>query len=340
MKLFEIRDRFGLDQLQAGERPQPEPAPGEALVRIRAASLNYRDLLVVEGKYNPRMKLPRVPASDGAGEIVAVGSGVSDWKAGDRVVLPFFPAWREGPLTRVKAASALGGEVDGVLREFVTIPADCLLPIPGHLDFIQAAALPCAAVTAWHGLFVAGALQPGQTVLLQGTGGVSIFGLQLAKVAGARVILISSSDAKLERARALGADETINYKTEPDWEKKVLALTGGEGVDLTLEVGGAGTLSRTLRATRYGGRISQIGVLSGIAGDVQIGPILHKTLQINGIYVGSHAMFADLNRVLAQHRIEPVIDRVFDFAETPSAFRYFQEGRHFGKVCVTLPQLP
>jgi NADPH:quinone reductase-like Zn-dependent oxidoreductase len=337
MKLFEIRDRFGLDQLMAGERPPPEPGPVEALVRIRAASLNYRDLLMVEGKYNPRMKLPRVPASDGAGEIVSVGSGVAGWKAGDRVVLPFFPAWREGPLTPAKTASALGGDVDGVLREFVTIPADCLLPIPEHLDFVHAASLPCAAVTAWHGLFVAGALQPGQTVLLQGTGGVSIFGLQLAKVAGARVILISSSDAKLERARGLDADETINYKTEPDWEKKVLALTGGEGVDLTLEVGGAGTLSRTLRATRCGGRISLIGVLSGIAGELQIGPILHKALHIDGIYVGSQAMFADLNRVLARHRIEPVIDRVFDFAETPAAFRYFQESRHFGKVCVTFP---
>jgi NADPH:quinone reductase-like Zn-dependent oxidoreductase len=337
MKLFEIRDRFGLDHLVAGERPQPEPGPGETLVRIRAASLNFRDLLVVEGKYNPKMKLPRVPASDGAGEIAAVGAGVSGWKPGDRVVLPFFPAWREGPLTRAKAASALGGDVDGVLREFVTISADCLLPIPEHLDFIQAAALPCAAVTAWHGLFVAGALQPGQTVLLQGTGGVSIFGLQLAQTAGVRVIILSSSDAKLERARAMGADETINYKTEPDWEKKVLALTGGEGVDLTLEVGGTGMLSRTLRATRYGSRVSLIGVLSGIAGDVQIGPILHKMLQINGIYVGSRAMFADLNRVLAQHQIEPVIDRIFDFAETPDAFRYFQEGRHFGKVCVTFP---
>jgi len=338
MKVFEIRDRFGLDQLLPGERPQPEPGPHEVLVRMRAASLNFRDSLVVEGKYNPRMKLPRVPASDGAGEIAAMGAGVSGWKIGDRVVLPFFPAWQEGPLTRAKAASALGGDVDGVLREFLTIPADCLLRIPAHLDFIQAATLPCAAVTAWHGLFVAGALQPGQTVLLQGTGGVSIFGLQLAKVSGARVILLSSSDEKLERGRTMGADETINYQTTPDWEKKVLELTGGEGVDLTLEVGGAGTLSRTLRATRYGGRVSLIGVLSGIAGDVQIGPILHKMIQVNGIYVGSHAMFADLNRVLEQHRIEPVIDRVFDFSETPAAFRYFQEGRHFGKVCVTFPQ--
>ena len=214
MKLFELRDGFGLEQLLPGERPDPEPGPREVLVRIRAVSLNYRDLLVVEGRYNPRMQLPRVPFSDGAGEIAAVGADVTGWKTGDRVVIPFFPAWREGALTRDKAASALGGDVDGVLREYVTVPADCLLPIPEHLDFMQAATLPCAAVTAWNGLFVAGALQPGQTVLLQGTGGVSLFGLQLARAAGARTILISSSDAKLERARALGADETINYQSD------------------------------------------------------------------------------------------------------------------------------
>ncbi len=336
MKLFEVRDRFGLDQLVAGERPDPSPGPREALVRIRAASLNYRDLLVVEGKYNPRLKLPRVPLSDGAGEIAAVGGEVAGWKTGDRVVLPFMPAWREGVLDQEKAKSALGGDVDGMLREFAVVPADCLLPVPAHLDFVQAAALPCAAVTAWNGLFVAGALQPGQTVLLQGTGGVSIFGLQLAKLAGARVIILSSSNAKLEGARAMGADETINYKTEPDWEKKVLALTGGEGVDLTLEVGGAGTLPRTLKATRHAGRVSLIGVLTGIAGDVPIGPILHKMLEVRGIYVGSRAMFADLNRVLEQHRIEPVIDRIFDFADSVAAFRYFQQGAHFGKVAINL----
>jgi NADPH:quinone reductase-like Zn-dependent oxidoreductase len=337
MKLFEIRDRFGLEHLLPAERSAPEPGPREVLVRMRAASLNYRDLLVVEGKYNPKMKLPRVPLSDGAGEITAVGAEVADWKPGDRVVMPFFPAWREGALTHEKAASALGGDVDGVLREQVAVPADCLLPIPEHLDYVQAAALPCAAVTAWNGLFVAGGLQPGQTVLLQGTGGVSLFGLQLARMAGARVILISSSDAKLERARELGADETINYKSEPDWEKKVLALTAGEGVDLTLEVGGSGTLPRTLRATRIGGRVSLIGVLTGGGGDLQIFPILHKMLAVHGIYVGSRAMFADLLAVLALHRLAPAIDRVFDFEEAPAAFRYFQEGRHFGKVGIRFP---
>jgi NADPH:quinone reductase-like Zn-dependent oxidoreductase len=337
MKLFEIRGGFGLEHLLPGERDVPEPGPREALVRVRAASLNYRDLLVVEGRYNPRMQLPRVPFSDGAGEIVSVGAEAADWKPGDRVVIPFFPAWREGALTRAKAASALGGDVDGVLCEYVTVPADCLLSIPDHLDFTQAAALPCAAVTAWNALFVAGGLLPGQTVLLQGTGGVSLFGLQLAHAAGARVILISSSDAKLERAREMGADETINYTTEPDWEKKVLELTAGEGVDLTLEVGGAGTLPRTLRATRHNGRISLIGVLAGGGGDLQIFPILHKMLAVQGIYVGSRAMFADLNRFLTQWHLAPVIDRVFNFAETPAALLCFRDESHFGKVCVTFP---
>ena len=335
MKLFELCEGFGLDHLRLSEAPVPEPGPHDVLVRIRAASLNYRDLLVVEGKYNPRMELPRVPFSDGAGEIAAVGVEVADWKPGDRVLLPFFPAWREGALTREKAASALGGDVDGVLREYIAVPADCLLPIPEHLDFVQAAALPCAAVTAWNGLFVAGALQPGETVLLQGTGGVSLFGLQLAHAIGARTILISSRDEKLERARRLGADETINYKSTPDWEKTVLALTGGEGVNLTLEVGGAGTLPKTLRATRHGGRISLIGVLAGGGGDLQIFPILHKMLAVHGIYVGSRAMFADLNRFLGQQKMAPIVDRVFDFEDTPAALHEFRQGQHFGKLCVT-----
>ena len=337
MKLFEICDGFGLENLRAGERPQPKPGPCEALIRVRAASLNFRDLLMVEGHYNPRMKLPRVPLSDGAGEVVAVGAEVTGWKPGDRVVVPFFPTWIEGALTPDKAASALGGDVDGMLREYVTVPSDSLLPIPEHLDFVQAASLPCAAVTAWNGLFVSGNLQPGQTLLLQGTGGVSLFGLQLARTMGARIILISSSDEKLARAREMGAHQTINYKTDPDWEKKVLEMTDGAGVDLTLEVGGAGTLSKTLRATRIAGSVSLIGVLSGITGDVQIGPILHKMITVHGIYVGSRAMFANLNRVISQHRIKPVVDRVFDLTESPDAFRHLKSGSHFGKVCLKFP---
>jgi NADPH:quinone reductase-like Zn-dependent oxidoreductase len=333
MKVFELRG-FSLDQLVPAERPTPTPGAGEVLLRLRAVSLNFRDLLVVQGKYNPRMKLPRVPVSDGAGEVAAVGDGVTAWKTGDRVVIPFMPGWREGPVSAFKTASALGGDVDGLLREYAVFPADVLLPISPHLSFEQAAALPCAGVTAWNGLFCAGNLQPGQTLLLQGTGGVSLFGLQFGKMAGATTIVTSSSDAKLERARALGADHTVNYKTEPAWDKRVLELTDGRGVDLTLEVGGTGTLSKTCRATAFGGRISLIGVLSGIAGEVQIGHILHKALTVHGIYVGSREMFEAMNAALTLSKIEPVIDRVFSFDESVAAFRHMESGQHFGKIVI------
>jgi NADPH:quinone reductase-like Zn-dependent oxidoreductase len=335
MRLFELQ-AFGLDNLKRAERVAPEPGADEVLIRIRAVSLNYRDLLVVQGKYNPRMKLPRIPLSDGAGEIVSIGDQVTGWKPGDRVVIPFFPAWLDGELSKVKAASALGGDVDGLLREFATVRADALLPIPPHLSFEQAATLPCAAVTAWNGLFVSGHLQPRQTLLLQGTGGVSLFGLQFAKLAGATIILISSSDAKLERARTLGAQHTINYRTEPEWDKRVLELTDGRGVDLILEVGGAGTLSKSLRATGYAGHVSLIGVLSGGAGEVQIGQILHKTLTVRGIYVGSRAIFETMNKAIAEHRLEPVIDRIFSFDESPDAFRHLESAQHFGKVVIRI----
>jgi NADPH:quinone reductase-like Zn-dependent oxidoreductase len=331
MKLYEL-GAFGLDNLKHTDRVPPEPAADEVMIRVRAVSLNYRDLLVVNGEYNPRMKLPRVPLSDGAGEIVSVGTEVSAWKPGDRVVVPFFPAWLEGELSHDKAASALGGDVDGMLREFITVRADAPLAIPGHLSFEQAATLPCAAVTAWNGLFVSAHLRPGQTLLLQGTGGVSLFGLQFGKLAGANIILISGSDKKLERGRAMGAHHTINYRTEPDWEKRVLAITDKRGVDLTLEVGGTGTLSKTLRATTHGGHVSLIGILSGITGDVQIGPILHKAITVRGIYVGSRAMFEAMNGVITQHRLEPVIDRVFSFDEIPDAFRHMADAQHFGKI--------
>lgn len=336
MKLFEIRDSFGLDHLQIAERPTPQPGPGEVLIRVRAASLNYRDLLVVQGKYNPRMKLPRIPLSDGAGEIVSLGDGVVSWKPGDRVVVPFMPGWIEGELDRTKTTSALGGEIDGMLSEFMIVRAEALLPIPEHLSFEQAATLPCAAVTAWNSLFVSGNLQPGQTLLLQGTGGVSLFGLQFGKLAGATIILTSSSDAKLERVRAMGANHTINYRTEPDWEKRVHEITGGRGVDLTLEVGGAGTLSKTLRATRYSGHISLIGVLSGITGEVELGNLLHKAITVRGIYVGSRAIFSAMNRAITQHKLEPVIDRVFDFDASLDAFRHLELAQHFGKIVVRI----
>jgi NADPH:quinone reductase-like Zn-dependent oxidoreductase len=335
MKAYELQ-ALGLDNLKRVERADPKPGAGEVLVRIRAVSLNYRDLLVVQGRYNPKMKLPRIPVSDGAGEVVGLGEGVTQWKVGDRVVAPFMPAWLAGPLTDSAAASALGGDVDGLLRETAVLPANALLDLPPHLTFVQAACLPCAAVTAWNGLFVTGHLQPGSTVLIQGTGGVSIFGLQFSLMAGAQAVVISSSDEKLARAGKLGARHLINYRSEPDWDKRVLEITGGRGVDLTLEVGGTGTLSRTLKATAYAGEVGVIGVLTGISGEVQLGSVLHKAIQLHGIYVGSRAMFAAMNAALALHRIEPVIDRTFGFDETLEAFRHLESGRHFGKIVISL----
>ena len=335
MKLFELR-AFGLENLVAAERPEPAPGPHEVLVRLRALSLNYRDLLTVKGTYDRNLKLPRIPISDGAGEVAAVGSEVGQWKVGDRVVIPFMPDWLEGRPSAEKSAGALGGSIDGLLREYAAIRADALLSIPDHLSFEEAATLPCAAVTAWNGLFVSGHLRPGQTLLLQGTGGVSLFGLQFGRMAGAEIILTSSSDEKLARARELGVTHTINYRTEPDWARRVLEITAGRGVDLTLEVGGAGTLSSTLRCTRHGGEISLIGVLSGMQGEIKTGLILHKSLRIHGIYVGSRAMFADMNRAIVTHALHPVIDRVVPFDETPEAFRHLESGSHFGKVVISL----
>ena len=333
MKLYEIA-AFGIENLRRSEITPTEPRANEVMIRVRAVSLNYRDLLMVRGHYHPNLQFPRIPVSDGAGEIVAIGEDVTSWKVGDRVVVPFFPDWLDGAMTPAKTAGALGGNADGMLREFITIRADAPVPIPDHLSFEQAATLPCSAVTAWNSLFVAGTLKPGETVLIQGTGGVSLFGLQFAKLAGAEIILISSSDEKLERGHAMGAHHLINYRHQPDWEKNVLALTQRRGVDVTIEVGGSGTLARTMRATANSGRISLVGILAGAGGDVSILPILHKAITVNGIYVGSRAMFETMNVALARHRLEPVIDRIFSFDEAPDAFRHLEGAGHFGKVVI------
>ena len=252
---------FGIDSLEFVERPTPAPGPGEVLVAVRAVSLNCRDLMVVKGLYNPKMKLPRIPCSDGAGEVVAVGAGVTTWKPGDRVAGIFMQNWLEGPLTAAKARGALGGDIDGMLADYVVLKEQGLVAIPDHLSFQEAATLPCAAVTAWNAL-ATGEIKPGATVLIQGTGGVSIFALQFARLKGARVLGISSSYEKLERASAMGLDAGLNYRDNPDWDRWALDQTGGEGVDLVVEVGGLGTLARSLRAIRMGGTIAQIGVLA------------------------------------------------------------------------------
>jgi NADPH:quinone reductase-like Zn-dependent oxidoreductase len=333
MKAYEVR-KFGLDGIALTERPQPQPGPGQVLLRMKAWSLNYRDLMVAKGTYNPRQRLPLVPLSDGVGEVAALGAGVTRVKVGERVAGIFMQTWLDGPISEAKAKSSLGAQREGVLAEYALLDGDGVVPVPEHLSDDEAASLPCAAVTAWHALFHEGGPRPGTSVLIQGTGGVSLFALQFARMAGARVIATSSSDAKLERVRGMGASDGINYKTTPDWGECVRQLTG-EGVDHIIEVGGAGTLGQSLRGVRMGGRISLIGVLAG-GGEVNPMPILMKNVRVQGIYVGSRAMFEAMNQAIALQGMRPVVDRVFPFAEAVEAYRYLESGQHFGKVCIRL----
>lgn len=335
MNTYELAGGFGFEALRVTERPQPSAGPFQVLVRVRATSLNYRDLMVIKGQYNPKMPLPRVPLSDGAGEVVQVGEGVSLFKPGDRVAGIFMQTWLDGELTEAKAKSALGGAIDGMLSEYVVLREDGLVTIPDHLSFEEAATLPCAAVTAWHAVVECG-VKPGQTVLTLGTGGVSLFALQFARLAGAHVIITSSSDEKLGRALALGASDGINYRTAQEWDRPVRELTGGIGVDQVVELGGAGTLPRSLKAVRHGGRINLIGVLTGGAGEVNPLPLLMKGIQLQGIFVGSRAMFEAMNRAISGSLLRPVIDRVFEAGEIVDALQYMESGQHFGKIVVRL----
>lgn len=325
---------FGIDALSLVEKETPSPAAGHVLVRVHAFSLNYRDLMVVKGLYNPKLKMPRVPCSDGAGEVIAVGEGVTQWKLGDRVAGIFMQNWLDGAPDSAKVKGALGGDVDGMAASEVVLSQSGIIRIPDHLSYEEAATLPCAALTAWNALFTAADTRPGHTVLIQGTGGVSIFALQLAKLAGARVLGISSSDEKLERAKALGLDAGLNYHTTPDWEKWALDQTGGEGVDLVVEVGGSGTLPRAIKATRPWGVVAQIGVLSSASEAVDVRPILSRQIKIHGVYVGSRADFVAMNTAISHARLEPVIDRVFSFADFPAALRHMESASHFGKIVV------
>ena len=335
MKAMEIRERFVLDALTAVDRPSPTAGPGTVTVRVRAVSLNYRDLMITRGVYNPKMPLPRVPCSDGAGEVIAVGSGVTDFAVGDRVCSTFFQNWVDGEMDEEQARSALGGDLDGMLAQEVVLSSRGVIKFPEHLSFEQAATLPCAALTAWNALFEMGRLKAGESVLVQGTGGVSIFALQFARLAGARVIATSSSDEKLARARELGASVGINYKKTPKWEDAVREATGGVGVDHVVEVGGAGTLAQSFKAVRRAGRISVIGVLSGGA-EVNPMPILMRALSVQGIYVGSWRMFEHMNRAMTLARLEPIVDRVFEFGEARAALEWMAAGKHFGKIVIKL----
>lgn len=335
VRTYEIQ-KFGIDDLAIVERQTPQPGAGQAVVAMKAWSLNYRDTLVVEGKYNPRLKMPMVPFSDGAGEVVAVGEGVTRVKPGDRVCGIFMQSWIAGPYEDKHGRSAMGGAIDGVLSEQVALNAEGLVPIPAHLSYEEAATLPCAAVTAWDAVVTQGRVKAGETVLVLGSGGVSLFALQFARHFGARVIATSSNEAKAERMKAMGASDVVNYKDTPDWDKKVRELTGGAGVDHVVEVGGAGTLQKSLAIAKGGGRVSIIGNLAGLTTDVNVAVILHKFLTVQGIFVGSREMFEAMNAAITETKLRPVVDKVFGFAEASAALRYMQSAAHFGKIVVSL----
>lgn len=317
------------------ESEMPTPAPNQVLIRMKAASLNYRDLLTIADAEGNKDGL--VPLSDGAGEVQAVGHDVRHWKVGDRVSTAFFPTWRSGAFSPAHLAVALGGgQTDGVLGDYVLAHQDAIVAIPEQLTFDQAATLPCAGVTAWQALFSRGRIEAGQTVLVQGTGGVALIAMQLAHAAGARVIVISSSDEKLARAKQLGAWQGINYRATPDWDRPAIELTGGIGVDHILELGGPSTYDRSIAAIAPGGQIAQIGVLSGFGSQPNMTPLQFKNASVNGICVGSVEHFSALNRFIAQHAIVPVIDRQFGFGDVPQAYDHLRAAGHFGKVCITL----
>jgi len=334
VKAYEINSPDGIDVLRLAERPTPKPGPGQVLVRLRANTINYRDLLNILDPPARGIACPRIPNSDGAGEVIEVGQGVARWKVGDRVVGTFFQNWSAGGISAEAMASALGGPIDGVLSDHALLSQDGLVAMPGHLSFEEAACLPCAGLTAWRIVVGLGQIKAGQTVLILGTGGVSIFALQFAALHGARAIVTSSSDEKLARAKELGAWQCVNYRATPDWDKAVLELTGGRGVDLVAEVGGPGTLEKSLQAVRVGGAVGLVGVLTG--GRIDPTVVMRKSVRLQGIYVGNRVMFEDMARAIAVHELKPVIDTRFFFAEARAAYHRMQGAGHFGKIAITI----
>jgi NADPH:quinone reductase-like Zn-dependent oxidoreductase len=326
----------GIDALVQVERADPKPAYRQVLVKVKACSLNFRDLGIVRGTYRVPVKENIIPLSDGAGEVVAVGPGVVRVKVGDRVASCFFQRWFGGESTAEVHASALGGGIDGMLADYAVLEEDGVVKIPSHLSLEEGATLPCAGVTAWHAMMEHAKLKAGDTILLQGTGGVSIFGLQFAHAMGVRAIITSSSDEKLNHAKKLGAAFGINYKTTPDWEKAAMEFTGGAGVDHVIEVGGAATLARSFGAIRVGGKISMIGGLSGGATELNPGLIFSRRANVQGISVGSAQMFLAMARAIEVNAIKPVIDKVFAFADARDAYRHMASGAHFGKIVISV----
>ncbi len=335
MKVFEIRDAWGFDHLQLGTRPDPRPGPGEVLLRMKAASLNYRDLVVPNRGYGAFTgNLPLIPLSDGVGEVVEIGAGVTRVKVGDRACPCFHQSWIGGAPDLERLTRTLGGPVDGTMTELMCLPADGVVKVAAHLTDEQAATLPCAALTAWSALVTYDQLAPGSRVLVQGTGGVALFALQFGKLLGCHVTVISSSDDKLARVKELGADAGLNYVTTPEWSKATREITGGRGFDHIVELGGEKTLPQSLRAIRPGGTISMIGVLSGSALAAPLGHVVTRQVRLQGITVGSRDGFEAMMRAVEQHRVQPVVDQVFAFEQLKEAMAQLKRGAHFGKICV------
>jgi NADPH:quinone reductase-like Zn-dependent oxidoreductase len=326
----------GIESLAKVDLPEPKPQHRQVKVKVAACSLNFRDLGIVRGTYRMPVRDKVVPLSDGAGEVVEIGEGVTRVKVGDKVASCFFQRWVGGEPSQTVQSSALGGAIDGMLTEYAVLEEDGVVKLPEHLSVVEGATLPCAAVTPWHAMMAHAKLIAGQSVLLQGTGGVSIFALQFAHAMGVTAIITSSSDDKLARAKKLGAAHTVNYKATPDWEKAAVAFTGGRGVDHVVEVGGAGTLTRSFGAIRIGGKISMIGGLSGAATELNPGLIMARRANIQGISVGSTEMFEAMNAAISANAIKPVIDREFGFDEAQAAYQHMASGAHFGKIVIRM----
>ena len=335
MKVFEIRDDWGFDHLQLGTRPDPKPRPGEVLLRMKAASLNFRDLVVPNRGYGAFTgNLPLIPLSDGVGEVVETGAGVTRVRVGDRVCPCFHQSWIGGPPDLERLTRTLGGPIDGTMAEWMCLPADGVVKVPAHLTDEQAATLPCAALTAWSAVVTYDRLGPGSRVLVQGTGGVALFALAFAKLLGCHVTILSSSDEKLAKAKSMGADVGINYTTTPEWSKLTRDSTSGRGFDHIVELGGEKTLPQSLRAIRPGGTISMIGVLSGSALSAPLGHVVTRQVRLQGITVGSRDGFEAMVRAIELHRVVPVVDKVYAFEQLKEAMEALKRGAHFGKICI------
>lgn len=336
MRAWEIISGDGVDALNLAERPIPEPGPGQVAIKVHASSINYRDLTTIEDPISRGLPLPTVPNSDAAGEVTAVGPGVSKFSVGDKVMSCFFEDWAGGPISKAAMDSALGGARQGVLAEHVVLDQSGVIAMPAHLSFTESATLPCAGLTAWHALTRPSPVKPGETVLLLGTGGVSVFAQQFCNIMGARTIVTSSSDEKLGHMRDLGASYLVNYRTTPEWDARVLELTDGVGVDRVVEVGGPGTLQRSINAVRVGGAISLIGVLTGAGGEIVPTNLMRKSLSLRGIYVGSYDMFEEMNRAMAVHSLTPVVSETFAFEDAKAAYHRMRGAGHFGKMVINI----